>query len=975
MQQPLTADAEYRLVTILFADVVGSTELTGRLGAERARIVIDRCLQRASAAVDEFGGTVARLMGDGILAFFGAPQAHEDDPERSGLAALQMIEAIQQYGSELGEDLHLRVGINTGRAVVGEMGGESLTEYTAMGKPVVLAERLQSAAAPGEILVGETTARLTWHRFELEPIEAFSAKGFDAPVAAARLFAKLAQPKPPRGLTGMYSPLVGRAREHDQLGTIVTELDGGRGSIVTIVGEPGIGKSRLLVEARETHSDLPLRWAEGRAYSYTEDQPFSVILDFLSELLDIAPDDAPAMLDLKLETSIRPLLEQDAGEVWPYLASLLGAPMPPEYVDTVEQLDPEALNAKIVNAVVILVEAVAARQPLVLSFEDLHWADHSSLGLIGSLMMATERAPILLIFLFRPDRDKPSWELKIRAETEFAHRYAHLALVPLDESSSKELVGNLLAMTDIPEQVGDLIQARSEGNPFYVEELLRELIERGVLVQRDGTWESSEEIAELVVPETLEKVVQARLDRLPPAERSTLQTASVIGRRFPFRVLEAIASANGDLRDQLLRLQQADLVRERARIPELEYIFKQHLVQEVTYGTLLGEQCSHLHRLVAETLIDLFPERIDELHGTLGRHYTHAGEAELAAEHYEQAARRAEEIFAYEEAAQFLELALEMTFAGEADEKRAARLEGLGDVRAYLGENASAVSTYQAALDLVRSRSDGDKWISVRLLRKICQAVALTQTHEDRVRLDDVAKESFKLATERIMGEPPHPETVRVLLAGLQLEVRHVSRQQDWEAAETNAQAALEMAEQLGDPALLSEALAATEPIYHRRGEIQKQLQIALRRVELVRDPEFHDLRARASALLSAGIARKNIGDFGEAMPLLEESHVLAQEIQAIGLQADALGEQAECWFRQDRWDAVVELDERLLALHSQYGISRAGPICFFLGLSASVKALRGNAERARELREEAYQIMIAAGGGSEDDWIRSQHY
>ncbi|MEE9217086.1 MAG: adenylate/guanylate cyclase domain-containing protein, partial [Anaerolineales bacterium] len=962
MHQSPTTDAEYKLVTILFADVVGSTELTGRLGAERARVVLDRSLQRMGASVENYGGTVAQFMGDGLLAFFGAPKAHEDDPERAGLAALKMHEAVRQYGAELGEDLRLRVGINTGRVV---LGGESETETTATGKPVVLAKRLESSAQPDETLIGETTARLTWHRFELEPLEAFSAKGFDDPVAAIRLQAELAQPKPPKGLAGMHSPLVGRAREHTQLSQIVTELEGGRGCIVTIAGEPGIGKSRLLAETRETHSELPLRWAEGRAYSYTEDQPFSVILDFLSELLDIAPDDAPAMLDLKLETSIRPLLEEYTGEVWPYLASLLGAPIPPEYAEAVEQLDPEALNAKIVNAVVILVEAIADRQPLVLSFEDLHWADHSSLGLIGSLMMATERAPILLIFLLRPDRDKPSWELKIRAETEFAHRYLHLALVPLDESSSRQLVGNLLAITDIPEPVGDLIQSRSEGNPFYVEELLRELIERGVLVQRGETWESTEEIGEVVVPQTLEKVVQARLDRLPPAERSTLQAASVIGRRFPFRVLEAIASANGDLRDHLLRLQQADLVRERARIPELEYIFKHHFVQEVTYGTLLREQCSHLHHQVAETLIALFPERIDELNGTLGRHYAQAGEAELAAEHYEQAAHRAEEIFAYEESAQFLDLALELTSARELTGIRLSRLELLGDMRTTLGENAQAVVAYKEALDLLRPNDIENKWISVRLLRKIGQTIALTEEFEDRKRLDELAKESLKLATDQTAGEPPHPETARVLLAWFLLDVRTFSGKQDWEDAETNAQAALEMAQQLGDPALLSEALAAMEPIYNRRGKIEEQLQIALRRLELTRDPDFRDLRARASALVSAGVAYKNVGNFSEAMPLLEEAYILADEIHAISIQSDALGGQAECWFRQDRWDAVVELDERLLGLHSRYGISRAGPICFSIGFSASVNALRGNADRARELREEAYQIMIAAGGGS----------
>ncbi len=959
-------DAEHKLVTILFSDVVGSTDLTGRLGAERARVVLDRCLQRMAASVEEYGGTVAQFMGDGILAFFGAPLAHEDDPERAGLAALKMHEAVRQYSSELGEDLRLRVGINTGRAVIG---GESRSETVATGKPVVLAKRLESSAQPDETLFGETTARLTRHRFELEPVEPIAAKGFEAPVPAVRLRAELAQPKPSKGVAGLYSPLVGRSGEQDRLDEIVHDLEGGRGCIVTIVGEPGIGKSRLLSEARISHSELPLRWVEGRAYSYTEDQPFSVILDLLSELLDIAPDDPPAMLDLKLETSIRPILGDELAEVWPYLASLVGAPIPPQYADAVDQLDPEALNAKVVNAFITLVEAVAARQPLVLSFEDLHWADHSSLGLIRSLMMATEHAPILLIFLFRPDRDKPSWELKIRAETDFAHRYTHLALVPLDESAGKELVGNLPAITDIPEPVGDLIQTRSEGNPFYVEELLRELIERGVLVQRDGNWESSEEIAEVVVPETLEKIVQARLDRLPAAERSTLQAASVIGRRFPFRVLEAITSANGDLRDQLLRLQQADLVRERARIPELEYIFKHHVVQQVTYGTLLQEQCSQLHRQVAETLIDLFPERIDELHGTLGRHYTEAGDVELAAEHYGQAARRAEEIFAYEEAAQFLELALDL---GPGEERRSELLEWRADLKIFLGENVAALLLYQEAQEHL---DPSDKWSKVRLLRKVSEANTSMNTYEERLRYDDLAIDSLNLATEMIEGERPHPETVRVLLAWFPLRVRTIRGRQDWDEAEAKVVAALEMAEELDDLTGVAAALARHETIYHRQDKFEEQTQVALRRLEISRDPESGDLRTEASALLAVGVGLKNWGKYHEAVEYLEQAQELAEKIQDIEVLADALGAQTECRFRQDRWDDVLKIEERLLGFHHRYGISRAGPICYYIGFSSSVNALRGERARASDLKNEAYEIMITAAGGSEDDWVRSQHY
>ena len=714
---------------------------------------------------------------------------------------------------------------------------------------------------------------------------------------------------------------------------------------------------------------MPLRWAEGRAYSYTEDQPFSVILDFLSELLDIAPNDAPAMLDLKLETSIRPLLGDHVDLVWPYLASLLGAPIPPQYEEALQQLDPEALNAGIVIAVQTLVEAVADRQPLVVSFEDLHWADHSSLGLIRSLMMATERSPLVLIFLFRPDRDKPCWELKIRAETDFAHRYSHLGLVPLDEASSDELVENLLELADVPVAIKELVQRRSEGNPFYVEELIRELIERKILIQRDGQWQASQAIAEVEVPETLEKVIQARLDRLPHPERTTLQAASVIGRRFAYRVLGAISPSNSDLSDHLLHLQQADLVRERARIPELEYIFKHGIVQEVTYGTLLLDQRAKLHRQVAETLIELFPDRLEELHGALARHYAEAGDSERAIEYYSLAAVRAESMFAYEEATQFLELALVLE---PENETRNELLEQQADIRSFLGEKEDAVSLYQKALKL---GDPSDKWSRIRLLRKIAEAITEMSIHEDRLKYYDLAFDSLSLATELIEGEPPNSESVRVLLAWFPLKIRTIAGPQNWDEVEARVTTALEIAEELNDPSALTAALAAFEGVYHRQEKFEEQTQAALRRLELSRHPQFQDLRNEASALVGVGISLKNWGRYQEAMTYLTQAEQLAERIQDIGVLSEALEMQTECWFRQDRWDEVLKTEGRLSDLQHRYGLARAGPICYSLAFNASVNALRGEPKRAGELREEAYEIMATVAGGSEATWWRSQHY
>jgi class 3 adenylate cyclase/tetratricopeptide (TPR) repeat protein len=622
--------AEFRLVTILFADVVGSTELGRKMGAEMAQGVLDRCLQRMSRAVEGFGGNVARLMGDGLLAFFGAPIGHEDDAERAALTALRMHASIAEYAAEIREPLQLRVGINTGRVVMGDIGGEQVSEYTAIGDPINLAARLQSAAAPGRTLLGENTARMIRHRFELDNHEPVTLKGFEGAVTAFVLMEERPMPGAERGISGLSSPLIGREAERVRLNELVQDLAAGRGAIASILGEPGIGKSRLLQQVSMDSEGSGVRWVEGRAYSYAEDHPYGVILDLLGELLQLSRDDTPALLDLKLERGLVPLLGQAAGEVWPYLAVLLGAPVPAAADGKLEGLDAGALNQKIANAVCRTIEAHAASQPLCLVFDDLHWADVSSLNLIQTLLLSTETAPILLFLLFRPERDKPCWKLKVKAETDFPHRYAELALGPLDGASSGVMIDSLLETASLPEPVRDRICDTSEGNPFFLEELIRELIDEGQLVKDQRGWMLGQTEAQLHVPDTLEKVVQARLDRLGRDERLTLQAASVIGRQFVFKVLEAISQLDEGLRDCILGLQRADLIRERARIPELEYAFKHVLVQQVTYATLLLAQRKEFHRRTGETLERLFADRLEELYPMLAYHFREAGEARSA---------------------------------------------------------------------------------------------------------------------------------------------------------------------------------------------------------------------------------------------------------------------------------------------------------------------------------------------------------
>jgi len=714
--KPNQTGAEYRLVTILFADVVGSTALTEQIEAETARLIFDRCLRTMSQVIDEFGGTVARLMGDGLLAFFGAPTAHEDDPERAALAALQIHRSIERYGGELDMPLQVRIGVNTGRVVMGEVGGNELSEYTAMGQPINLAARLQSSAEPGSTLVGDTTCRLINHLFETETVGPLQLKGFDEKVIAHRLIKLRERTEPGRGIPGISTPLIGREKERQQLETLLTELQAGRGAIASLIGEPGVGKSRLLHEIRSSASGTPLKWAEGRASSYTYDQPFSVIRDLLSELLELNPQDTPAILDLKLERELSPLFGERLGEIWPMLATLIGAPIPPAHADRLEGLEPDALKRGMISAFCDLAEALANHQPMVMAFDDLHWADPSSLELLRSLFLATERSPLLIILLFRPDRESHIWELKAHAERDFGHRYTELSLDPLTESETRELVTQILDNPDLPQPLLQFLRERSEGNPFFIEELVQDLIESGALARRDGTWQLVYDIKQVQVPETLQEVVQARLDRLPQADRQILQAASVIGRRFSSRLLEAISPQDGNLSAHLLTLQRADLIRERARLPEPIYAFRQSVVQEVIYHQLLGDQRCELHLRVAQALEQDFADRLEENAAVIASHYELADENKKALQFHRLAGDEAFRVNANREAIGHYSRAVELASSGTQDLDDISHLYfSLGRAFELTANYDQAIQTYADLRSLAESRSDEHLALQARL--------------------------------------------------------------------------------------------------------------------------------------------------------------------------------------------------------------------------------------------------------------------
>ncbi|NJD27355.1 MAG: hypothetical protein FIA92_03565 [Chloroflexi bacterium] len=544
---------ERKPVTALFVDVVGSTALAEQMDPEDWTAMINEAFDLMSRAVFRYEGTIAQLQGDAMLAFFGAPVAHEDDPDRAILAALDMLESTAEFARQLkavhGIDFRLRIGINTGPVVVGNVGSDLRYEYTALGDAVNVAARMQTAAQPGTILVTEATRRLTGDGFEAEDLGAIEVKGKSEPVHAFRLLGRTASPARKRGLAtvGLDSPMVGREEPLRRLEAAFAVVGAGRGRIGFVVGEPGIGKSRLLAELRarvtaERDDGHPATWIEGRCVSYGRNLPYHLLIEIARSTLDLPFTASGAEGRAALDRAVAEILASDPSEVTDtaaYLAHLLSLPLSASEAE-IENLEAETVQHRYVAATHRLLRGLSARGPVVLVCEDLHWADQASVEVAGLLMPLATQLRVLVIGALRAETDSPGWSLVSQARETHGEALIDIRLDPLSPADSRTLVANLLEIESLPDHVRDLILARAEGNPFFVEEVVRMLIEHGVIVARDERWVATDEVATIEIPETLHGLLLARIDQLPESAKQSLRVAAVIGRQFPVRVLERV---------------------------------------------------------------------------------------------------------------------------------------------------------------------------------------------------------------------------------------------------------------------------------------------------------------------------------------------------------------------------------------------------------------------------------------------------
>ncbi|HEX2180880.1 MAG TPA: adenylate/guanylate cyclase domain-containing protein [Rubrobacteraceae bacterium] len=853
LEAPARVEGERKYVTVLFADVVDSTVMAERLDPEQFAEIMNGAFAFLNASVRKYGGTVSRLLGDAILAFFGAPVAHEDDAERAVRAGLSIQAAAREYAEMVkrsyGIDFSVRVGINTGLAVLAAVGDEIRTEYTAMGDTTNVAARLQSAAAPGSVLIGADTYHLVKPLFDFKPRGATTVKGKSAPIETFEVLAPKAVPGQVRGLEGLSSPLVGRAAEFRLVREKVEEVREGRGALVSVVGEAGLGKSRLLAEVREsatTGSGPPVAWLEGRALSYEQAVTYFAWRQVVRQAIGAQEGDAPETVRERLHHD--PCCSTMRENELRFLEVMLSVESDAT-LEAVAALEGDALSEHITEATRGFLRARADLMPTVIVFDDLHWADTASLDLLLNVAWLVEDSPLLIVCLLRPDKDAPSWPAIEKARSQLGARYTEVLLEPLDAAHAQELLGNLLYIEDLPESVRGLILTKAEGNPFFVEEVIRALIDSGYIVQENSHWRATREIANVAIPDTLTGVLSARIDRLPENTKQVAQTAAVLGRIFAYRALMATCAAAPpperieDVEPHLGVLTYEELVRERGQDPELEYIFKHALTQEAAYELLLIRRRKVLHRRAGEALEQLHPGRRDELASALAHHFRHGEVWQRAADYAMRAGAQSMKVFALREALEHYEHAYE-ALAKLPD----ARPEQLCDAILGWAPAAFKLRPYQQVVD------------------RLEEAEKIARELNDETRL---VQALHGIANAYISNGFPG-RGMPALFESFQL------------------------AEQLGD-----ERLTLQPTFWMTMGMIDRDTRSGLEQIEHVIEEarKYRNREIEAHALATKATAHARLGEFAEALDAIQHAHEAVSKTGSLVKEADVALHSAQAVF------------------------------------------------------------------------------
>ncbi len=618
-------EGERKQVTVMFADIVDAAKVFAHIDLRDIHRIVNGWFTLLLEQIHAFEGIVNQFRGDRVMAIFGAPIAHEDHAARACHAALGIMRAVKRYRHKIEKeyqiDFAVQIGLNTGRVVVGSIGNDLRMDYTADGDTSNLTARMQANARSGTTLVSSNTYKRVSQLFEFKASGSISVKGKQHLIDVYELVHEKVY-RPRLGLERqIYSDMVGRHRQLAQLESQVKRVIKGSGAVVNIVGEAGIGKSRLVAELMHRESIKDLNLLEGKAISIGATLSFYPIIDLLKNWAEIGPDDGHAATLEKLVRAVAELNTGQQDEIIPFIATLMGLTLSGDYAKRVEGIAGEALENLIFKNLRELIIQIARTKPVIIVMEDLHWADLSSIGFIESLFRLAQTHPVMFINPIRPGYENTSNRLIAAAQEELPTHYMEIKLAPLNIADSETMITNMLSSTGLPVSLVHKIVQRADGNPYFIEEVARAFIDEGVLVAKDGHFMTTEKIHHVVIPTTINDLLTARIDRLEENNRELIKTASVIGRNFFYRILKNIAQSDEDIDQRLAFLKDIQMILERKRLSEIEYLFTHALAQEAAYESILLEKRKPLHLKVAQSIETLFANNIKEFYGILSFHY------------------------------------------------------------------------------------------------------------------------------------------------------------------------------------------------------------------------------------------------------------------------------------------------------------------------------------------------------------------
>jgi class 3 adenylate cyclase/tetratricopeptide (TPR) repeat protein len=934
---------ERRQVTVLFADLSGYTAIAERMDPEAVKNLVDRALMRLGQEVERFGGTVDKYIGDNVMALFGAPLSHEDDAERAVRVGFAMQAAMSEINEGLppGEYLDLRVGVNTGEVLAGSVG----QAYTVTGDTVNVASRLQSEGRTGSVTVGESTMRITRDAVRYAELAPLALKGKAEPVPAWEAVELLTPHAAGRPVPARESPLMGRSDELAALETLFERVvREGAPQLVTLVGQAGVGKSRLLREFERRVSGHESRPAvrTGRCLPYGTGLVFWALGEVLRAECGIVDSDSSEEAWRKLSAYGQTLFNGPADDLGERKAALigrlLGVEVPPELAP--DERDPEALREAFFSALRSAVEAIARQRPLVLAFEDIHWADDGMLDAIEHLAQWV-RAPLLLVCLARDEllERRPSWGGGRRSATQ-------LLLEPLGAAETRELVSALIS--DGHELV-PAVAERSGGNPLFAEEMSRRIVEEGAEAEQ--------------LPDTVQAVLAARLDALDPFERRLVQQAAVVGRTFWEGSLVSLAEAeNRDLRRALITLQEKDILAPGAEgrlAGERELAFKHVLIRDVAYGMLPKAVRSRKHFEVGTFIEERAGDRTDEVVTLLAEHYGRAaslgregglpdpelaGMLERGVHFLEEAGDAAGRLYSNREAASHYRHAREEGAGGE----RAVLVrigEKLGDVSLRLGRVDEAIGVWTECLDWHRGQEDLERVADLH--RKI--GAGLSHKGERKA-----AIEHYQRGINLLKDGKPRLELVRLYEEAAWLYLHTGDNMLAIYASEK----ALRLAERLGETRAASRAHGIFGRVFGRIGDTERARQNLERAVELARGSDHTETILALSALgRHLEISEADVAGAKEAF---EEALALAEQVGVLPAQVELHASLAQLAVYGADWERVERATEASAELAEREGL--VGKLCLPYGLRGLLRWREGELDEATALFHRAHDLADQVG-------------